>query len=191
MCLGMYTNRNLIGNMLVLLSQRCKPLYHTKLLKLLYLIDEEATKRTGTPITWLSYNVWQFGPVAEDVYHSKWEGLNKFSEFVRFEKVADGKILIKPMVEFDDSSFSELDMQIIDDIIEHYGQLTAKQLVKIVHSKDSLWEKTRQQANIHFSAQNQTSSIPLDFSELLNNDGFKKTIYYSTLENLELQSTLR
>jgi len=75
-------------------------------------------------------------------------------------------------------------------IIEHHGHLTAKQLVKIVHSKDSLWEKTRQQANIHFSAQNQTSSIPLDFSELLNNDGFKKTIYYSTLENLELQSTL-
>ena len=65
MCLGMYTNRNLIGNILILLSTRCKPLYHTKLLKLLYLIDEEATKRTGTPLTWLSYNVWQFGPVGE------------------------------------------------------------------------------------------------------------------------------
>jgi len=191
MCLGMCTNRNLIGNTIVLLSLHCKPLYHTKLLKLLYLIDEESTKRTGTPLTWLSYNVWQFGPVAEDVYHSKWEGLNKFSEFVRFDEVADGKILVKPIAEFDDSSFSELDLQIINDIIEQYGCLTAKQLIDIVHSRDSLWEKTRQQANIHFSAQNQTSSIPLDFSELLSDDGFKKTIYYSTLENLELQYTLK
>ena len=187
----MCTNRNLIGNTIVLLSLHCKPLYHTKLLKLLYLIDEESTKRTGTPLTWLSYNVWQFGPVAEDVYHSKWEGLNKFSEFVRFDEVADGKILVKPIAEFDDSSFSELDLQIINDIIEQYGCLTAKQLIDIVHSRDSLWEKTRQQANIHFSAQNQTSSIPLDFSELLSDDGFKKTIYYSTLENLELQYTLK
>jgi len=162
-----------------------------QVLKILYLIDEESTKRTGTPITWLSYNVWQFGPVAEDVYHSKWKGLNKFSEFVCFDEVAEGNFLVKPVVEFDDSEFSELDLQIINDVIEQYGHLTANQLVNIVHSENSLWKKTKQRANIHFSEQNKTSTVSINFAELIKDDSFKKTIYYCTLENLEFQSTLR
>jgi uncharacterized phage-associated protein len=186
----MRINKNLIGNIIVLLAERCKPLYHTKLLKILYLIDEEATKRTGAPITWLSYNVWQYGPVSEDVYFSKIEGLNKFSDFVRFDHVSGEKYMITPVVKLDDSEFSELDLQIIDDVITKYGHLNAKQLVDIVHAKNSLWEKTKRTTGVHFSAQNKTSPVTLNFAELLGNDGFKKTVYYNTLENIELQSTL-
>jgi len=190
MCIGMKINKELIGNLIVLLSDRCKPLYHTKLLKLLYLIDEEATKRTGAPITWLSYNVWQFGPVAEDVYFSKIEGVNKFSEFIRFDHVSDEKYIIRSVVKFDDAEFSDLDMQIIEDVIGKYGSLNTKQLVEITHNKGSLWEKTKKTYAIQFSGQNKTSPITLNFSELLGDDPFKKTIYYNTLENVELQSTL-
>lgn len=190
MCTGMKINKDLIGNLIILLSERCKPLYHTKLLKLLYLIDEEATKRLGSPITWLSYSVWQFGPVAEDVYFSKIEGVNKFSQFVRFDHVTDEKYIIRPVSEFDDSEFSNSDLQIIEDVIKKYGNLSTKQLIEITHAKDSLWEKAKKNYDIHFSDQNKTSSITLNFSELLGDDGFKKTIYYSTLENIELRSTL-
>lgn len=190
MCIGMKINKELIGNLIILLSGRCKPLYHTKLLKLLYLIDEEATKRIGTPITWLSYNVWQFGPVSEDVYFSKPEGVNKFSEFVRFDHVSDEKYIIRPINEFDDSEFSDLDLQIIEDVIKKYGTLNTKQLIEITHAKDSLWEKTKKMYGIQFSDQNKTSPVTLNFSDLLGNDGLKKTMYYNTLENIELQSTL-
>jgi uncharacterized phage-associated protein len=190
MCIGMRINKNLIGNIIILLADRCKPLYHTKLLKILYLIDEEATKRTGAPITWLSYNVWQYGPVSEDVYFSKINGLNKFSEFIRFEHVTGEKYIIKPVSQFDDTDFSELDLHIIDYVIKEYGHLNSKQLVNILHSKNSLWEKTKRMAGIQFSEQNKTSPITLNFAELLDNDGFKKTVYYNTLENIELQSTL-
>ena len=190
MCIGMKINKDLIGNLIVLLSDRCKPLYHTKLLKLLYLIDEESTKRTGAPITWLSYNVWQFGPVAEDVYFSKIEGVNKFSKFVRFDHILDGKYIVRPIVEFNDDEFSELDLKIIEDVIGKYGSLNTKQLIEITHSKDSLWEKTKKKNAIQFSGQNKTSPITLNFLELLVDDTFKKTIYFNTLENIELKSTL-
>jgi uncharacterized phage-associated protein len=186
----MKINKNLIGNIMVLLAERCKPLYHTKLLKILYLIDEEATKKTGAPITWLSYNVWQYGPVSEDVYFSKIEGLNKFADFVRFDHIKGDQYIIKPITAFDDSDFSELDLQIIDDIIVKYGHLNAKQLVDIVHAKGSLWEKTKSASDIQFSKQNKTSPVTLNFAELLQEDNFKKTVYYNTLENIEVQSTL-
>ena len=64
MCLGIQVNKDKIGNLIVLLAGRLKPLYHTKLIKLLYLIDEEAVKDGGIPITWLDYKAWQYGPVS-------------------------------------------------------------------------------------------------------------------------------
>jgi len=190
MCIGMKINKELIGNLLILLSEQCKPLYHTKLLKLLYLIDEESVKKTGAPITWLSYSVWQFGPVSEDIYFSKIDGFNKFHGFVKFDHISGNKYIVRSVSSFDDSEFSDLDLRIIKDTLIRYGHLNTKQLIEITHSKDSLWEKTKKKYGIQFSGQNKTSSITLDFSNLLTDDGFKKTVYYNTLENIELQSTL-
>jgi uncharacterized phage-associated protein len=190
MCIGMKINKDLIGNIVIFLAERCKPLYHTKLLKLLYLIDEEATKRTGTPITWLSYNVWQFGPVSEDVYFSKLEGCNKLSEFVSFENVRNNSFIIKPIIEFNDAEFSELDLEIINEVVEKYGSMTTKQLVDITHAKGSLWDETKKKSDIQFSENNKTSDITLNFLNLIEDDGFKKSVYYATMENVELASTL-
>jgi len=190
MGIGMIINKELIGNLLILLSEQYKPLYHTKLLKLLYLIDEEAVKETGAPVTWMSYCVWQFGPVSEDIYFSKIDGYNKFHEFVKFDHVSENKYIVRPISSFDDSEFSDLDLRIIKDTLKKYGHLNTKQLIEITHSKDSLWETTKKKYGIQFSGQNKTSAITLDFSDLLAKDDFKKTIYYNTLENIELQSTI-
>jgi uncharacterized phage-associated protein len=190
MCVGMKINKNLIGNTVVFLAERCQPLYHTKLLKLLYLIDEEATNRTGAPITWLTYNVWQFGPVSEDIYFSKTEGHNKLSDFIRFENVDDNLFIIKPIKKFSNAELSDTDMEIINDIVVKYGNMTTKQLVDLTHAEGSLWHKTKKRAGIQFSDANKTSDITLNFADLVENDGFKKTIYYAALENVEFQSTL-
>ena len=186
----MKINKELIGNLILFLSEQCKPLYHTKLLKLLYLIDEESVRKTGAPVTWLSYSVWQFGPVSEDIYFSKIDGYNKFDKFVRFNHISENKHIVRPVSSFNDSEFSDLDMRIIKETLDKYGHLNTKQLIEITHSKGSLWEETKSKYKIQFSEQNKTSSIALDFSSLLEEDGFKKTVYYNTLENMELQSTL-
>src|SRR5688572_1795279 len=58
-----------IGNLLNYLSARISNLNMTKALKLLYLIDETSYMRTGVPVTWLDYKVWEMGPVAEELYN--------------------------------------------------------------------------------------------------------------------------
>jgi len=189
MCVGMKANKNLIGNLIVLLSERCNPLYHTKLLKLLFLIDEASVKKNGYPVTWLSYQVWQHGPVTPDVYNSKFEGQNRFSEFVEFKNAGENKFIIKPIIKFSDDEFSDLDLEIIEDVIAQYGHLNSNKLVDIVHAKGSLWHTIKERENLHFSEKDKTSNVELNFTELLDSD-FKRTLYYSTLENVELQSTL-
>lgn len=98
-----------IGNMLIYLAQKIEtPLYKTKALKLLYIIDEIAIKEAGVPVTWLEYKAWQFGLVAEDIFndveHIANSTLNSFiiveKGISTFAEENDTKI-IKPKKEFD------------------------------------------------------------------------------------------
>jgi uncharacterized phage-associated protein len=184
MCIGIRTNKELIGNLMILLANACKPLYHTKLLKLLYLIDEESVKRTGVPITWLNYKAWMHGPVTEDVYYSKIKGHNKFSDYVSFNDMANGSCIIKPVAQFDDGEFSDLDLQVINDILKLYGGKTARQLVDLTHQPDSLYDIAKKKHGIEFSEDNCTSEIEIDFQQLLDSDSRKAEFNYA-LENMK------
>ncbi|MDR1883497.1 MAG: SocA family protein [Prevotella sp.] len=191
MNLGMQINKDLIGNLIILLADRCRPLYHTKLVKLLFFIDQEATITKGTPITWLDYKAWRLGPVSPELYYSKNKGYNKFSRFVSFESSGNNNAyIVKPVKPFDDSEFSELDLEIIDGVIDRYGKLGTGVLVQLTHEKGTLWDKAVHDSDIRFGRDNQTSDKSLNFLELIDNDDYKKSVYYSTLENLELKSTL-
>jgi len=192
MNLGIQINKELIGNLLILLAERCKPLYHTKMMKLLFLIDQKATLEKGAPLTWLEYKAWKRGPVSQDLFYSKNEGHNKFSNYVHFDKKdKHNSVLVRPIRDFDDSEFSEWDLEIIEKVLSVYGQKTADELIQVTHEKDSLWYKTISKSGVKFSTDNQTSDEVLNFLELIDDDGFKKSIYFSTLENLELKSTLK
>jgi uncharacterized phage-associated protein len=192
MNIGIQTNKELIGNLIILLAERCKPLYHTKMMKLLFLIDQEATLESGTPITWLEYKAWKNGPVSQDLYYSKNDGYNKFFNYVSFDKKEkNNSVLVKPVKSFDDSEFSEWDLDIINKVLSLYGQKTSDELIQLTHKQGSLWNKAVEKAGVKFSAKNQTSDEILDFLSLIENDGYKKTVYFSTLENLELKSTLK
>lgn len=190
--LGIQVNKDLIGNLIILLANKCKPLYHTKLMKLLFFIDEEATKTKGTPITWLDYKAWRFGSVSPELFYSKNEGQNKFNKFVEFEITnAHNTCIVKPVKEFDDSEFSEWDLEIIDSVLQKYGKTSTKNLIKLNHTKNSLWHRTVKRTNTKFTCKNQTSDQSLNFLELIDNDDYKKSVYYSTLENLELKFALQ
>jgi uncharacterized phage-associated protein len=191
MNLGIQTNKHLIGNLIVLLAERCRPLHHTKMMKLLFLIDQEATKEKGCPITWLEYKAWELGPVPQDVYFSKNPGCNKFSNYVSFDKAGNNWIIVKPQKKFDDSEFSEWDLEIIERVLNQHGKKSAKELVLLTHEEGSLWDNAIKRANVKFSTDDKTSDEVLNFFELVENDNYKKSIYFSTLENLELKLTLK
>lgn len=157
----------------------------------MFFIDQEATKIKGTPITWLDYKAWQFGPVSPELFYSKNKGFNKFSNFVNFDSTGTSNAcMVKPIKSFDNSEFSDWDLEIIEDVLKKYGKLNTDELVQLTHEEGSLWDKAVKESKIRFSTDNKTSDISLDFLELIDDDNYKKSIYYSTLENLELKSTL-
>ena len=63
-----------IGNILLYFANEINPLYLTKAIKLLYILDETSVKEIGAPVTWLDYKVWKLGPVPESIY----EDINSF-----------------------------------------------------------------------------------------------------------------
>lgn len=184
---GIKINKALVGNLMVWLATECRPLYHTKLLKLLYLIDEEATRRYGSPITWLTYKAWKFGPVSQDVFYSKNPKENRFEGYVRFVHKKDA-VLVEPVAVFDDSEFSDLDLEVMRDVVNVYGKMSSDDLISITHAENSLWRKTVDENGIRFCKENNTSDIDIDFSELIDHDGMKKTVFYSALEGKWLES---
>lgn len=181
MCLGIQVNKNKIGNLIALLASRLKPLYHTKLIKLLYLIDEEAVKDDGIPITWLDYQAWQYGPVAPETFFIQNE-THLFDNYI--EKIVNSKsTILKSKVEFDDSDFSDYDLEIIERVINKYGHLTAQELVELTHKKGSLWSMTTKENKIDFTTSH-TSDYTLDFTQLIAHDEIKLSNYEEAKETM-------
>lgn len=193
MCLGMAVNKDLIGNLIIYITDYCKnnsaPLFQTKLLKLLYLIDEESVIKNGAPITWLDYAVWQKGPVPSDIYFSKVAHMNKLNEYVSFEDRANRYLIVKK-TEFKNTYFSEIDLSIIDNVLTKYGNKTSGELIDITHKEGSLWSKIVEEKNIRFTPDNHTSNEYIDFSLLIIGDKFKQFSYWAARECLETKLSL-
>lgn len=188
--IGMQINKELIGNLIVLLAERCAPLYHTKLIKMLYLIDEEAVKNSGIPITWLDYKVWQFGPVDPALFYIH----NNFKEYVSTEKeetpMGDSHTIIVPKKKFEDDEFSEYDMEIINKVIETYKDNTASNLVDLTHAPGSLWDVTKKENELDFSIAN-ISDISMDMKRLVKDDELKSMSYSEALDSACFSSSLK
>lgn len=188
MCLGIQVNKDKIGNLIVLLAGRLKPLYHTKLIKLLYLIDEEAVKDGGIPITWLDYKAWQYGPVAPETFFIK-EETGLFNSYIEKSKKGDGTI-IKPKVNFDDSEFSDYDLEIIERVITKFGNMSPKDLVKLTHKEGSLWDIAKKENHINFDNSNTTSDCSLDFTRIISDDELKLSNYYGAKETMMFRAQI-
>ncbi|MFK1819542.1 Panacea domain-containing protein [Bacteroides fragilis] len=140
---GVRVNKELIGNLIALLAHKCAPLCHTKLIKMMYLIDEKAIEDSGIPITWLDYKVWQYGPVAPAVFFFR-DYFGDYVEGVRVEECGSTPVtIIKPLREFDDSEFSDYDLEIIDKVIEECKDKTARELVDLTHKAGGPWDVTK------------------------------------------------
>lgn len=171
MCLGLTTNKEKIGNLMVYLANQIKPIYHTQLIKLFYLIDEEAVKDDGIPITWLDYKAWQYGPVAPETYFIKCGGM-EFSDFVEAVRcpASEDRYFIEPKRSFSKDLFSDYEMAIIDRVIARYGHEKPSELVRLTHKEGSLWDITRKENHILFDKEYRISDYSLDFRKLIAHD---------------------
>lgn len=131
-------DKNKIGNAIIYIAEKVTLLSKTKLLKLLYLMEEYSVRRFHQPFLGLPFELWQAGPVIKDIFIDLSQTPTILADFVT-KQVLNGKTYIKPKKAFCDDEFSDNDIVVMDDIIKKYGQKTAKELVDITHDKKGLW----------------------------------------------------
>lgn len=195
-----------IGNILCYFAEQCEPLYMTKALKLLYIIDEQAVRLSGSSITWLDYKVWKKGPVAEELYQEfKFNQVLTIGEqrlslenFLQIERLPnykdqeqiDIKIIAKKTADF--SQFSNFEIKIIEETVKNYGKLTSAQLIDVLHEKGTRWHQIVEQHNLesHFSLRGNTSDYSIDFIDLIEDDELLASSSRSAYEALSFQENL-
>lgn len=192
-----------IANTLIYLRSKLPDLYLTKALKLLYLLDETSTKEIGVPFTWLEYKAWEKGPVPVKLYEELQEKLpfnegdEVLSEYISVKKNpapigynADYIYSIEALKDFDDDEFSEYEIELMDRILDVYGNMTASEIIKILHSNGSLWHNvvSDNKLELQFELQQRKSNVTIPFTDLIKDDVLKQFAYKSAFESLEINS---
>ncbi len=135
-----------VGNAVIYLSERVSELARTKLLKILFLLEEKSIKDFGNPFFELDFKVWQFGPVVEPIYKEITSGeIDIFKDYFiknRFDE-------FESINGFNDDEFSNVEIKLMDWMIDFARNKMAKDFVKITHGPNSLWTKTAKKYNVY------------------------------------------
>lgn len=182
-----------LGNTLIYLANNVGELSKTKILKLLFLLEESSVKRFGYPFFGLNFQIWKLGPVLKEVYIDLSEdNPSLLKEFVEKDPY-DNKIY-KAKAEFNDDQFSDNDIYLLEKIKEFARHKTAKDLINYTHEENSLWRKSAIKNGILQeleSAEMNNTEYTIDFSLLFENDEFLRAKYLESLESLEFINHLK
>ncbi len=141
MCKFSESTKLKLGNAIVYIARHTSNLSKTKLLKLLYLMEERMALKYHVPFIGIPYEVWQAGPVAKDVFVDLSDGPYLLKDYVK-TIFRDGGIFIEAITNFDDSEFSECEIAMMDEVLAKYGKMTASELVSETHKEGTLWYQT-------------------------------------------------
>jgi uncharacterized phage-associated protein len=182
-----------LGNTLIYLSQKVGDFNKTKILKLLYLLEESSIKKFGHPFFGFDFQLWKYGPVLNDVYIDLSEdGLPLLKDYI---KRADFNVSeFEPVKEFSDDEFSDNDIHLMDTIINFARNKTARDLVEHTHTDNSLWKQSAINYGIleQLESQKTTSTNYLiDFSLLFEDNSFFQDRYEDSKNNLQFINHLK
>ncbi|WP_207632654.1 Panacea domain-containing protein [Foetidibacter luteolus] len=176
----------------------------TKALKLLYLIDETSYVRSGAPVTWLDYKVWEMGPVAEELYNElrydqtlvqNGEAIN-LSNFIeaKREKGFEGQeqVVIYPKGTYQLNEFSAFEKELIENVVDRFGYCSARQLIDILHQEKTLWHKcvTDNHLKENFRIYGKKSNHSIDFTDLIISNPILQMAAQSAFESMQMQEEL-
>lgn len=175
---------NKVGNALIYLSENILLLSKTKALKLLYILDEFSISQSGIPFFNLKYKAWKFGPVSEEIFIDLSDEPFILRDFVKTETNSN-KTIIKAIKAFNDDEFSDNDIELMDKVIEKFGEDSSDNLVRYTHRQNSPWFTTAQENLVLELLLNQTinnTELIIDMSSLIAFDERKTAIYNDYLE---------
>ena len=169
-----------IGNTIIYLSEKINSVSKTKLLKLLYILDELSIKRSGIPFLNLTYKVWKFGPVDENIFVELSSEPTLLKAYIKKGTDGDGNVYILPNSEFNNDEFSKNDLDLLDFVVKEFGGKTAKDLVSYTHRKESPWYNAAKKyavLDLLLNEEISNTEYVIDLTELVQHDSRKKEIY--------------
>lgn len=161
MCRLTNSDKNKLGNTVVYIASHTNNLSKTKLLKLLYFMEEYSVRRFHTPFLGLPFEVWQAGPVVKDVFIDLSETPVILDGFVTKEVKGDATY-IQAAKEFCDDEFSDNDLLVMQEVLKKYGDKSAKELVGLTHQKGTLWYNVASKRHL----------LPLFEGKMMNNSDY-------------------
>jgi uncharacterized phage-associated protein len=176
-----------IGNSIIYLGNNVGELTKTKLLKLLFLLEEKSIKDYGTPFFGIDFKIWQYGPVSQPIFDGLTDIDNKYlKDFIAKNKFDE----YEGIVDFIDDEFSNNDILVLEWAVNFARHKTAEDLVKHTHSKDSLWRKGAIKNAVYekFMRKEETvTDFNIDFTLLFETGQESHLLekYNSAIENME------
>jgi uncharacterized phage-associated protein len=175
-----------IGNAIVFLCEQLGSIPKTKLLKLIYLIEENSIKQYGMPFFNVNFKVWHLGPVEPDLYAEFTSTPFLLSDFIKLKETSNG-IYIDTKVSFSDDEFSNNEIEQLKYIVENYGSKTGSQLIDLTHKKGSPWYTTAERTgllDIFEHKLKNSSNETVDLLSLIDGDQYKLQTYNQHCEFL-------
>lgn len=182
-------HRTRIGELVNHIANRFSPfLYSTKLIKLLFLIDEISVKQYGVPITWLEYHVYDKGPLPRKLWLNVVNDMNNLEDFIIIHYNALGYQVL-PYGKHKLTEFSDFEIQIINDVLDKYGSLPVDKLIDITHQEGGLWSKIVKEKKIKFK-ESDASPYIIDFRDLIKEDKIKIMRYENAEEEINMLESI-
>jgi uncharacterized phage-associated protein len=183
-----------IGNTIIYLSQHMQDLTKTKILKVLFLLEEASIKTTGHPFIGINFQLWKLGPVAKDIFIdlSSDENPQLLNEYIVKDAV-ENKVF-KAKAPFNNDEFSVNDIKLMDIIIEFVKDKPAAYLVKHTHGPNSLWRKSALRYGVLEMLENElvnSTEYEVDFSLLFPQSSYLSERFEDAKENLEFIKNLK
>lgn len=188
---------NKMGNTIIYLAKYIPDLNKTKILKLLFIIEEAAIKKTGKPFFGIDFQLWKYGPVAKDIYIDLTTSIFDDSPlllngFIQRDPASPENFI--PKVEFNDDEFSDSDMLLLERVAEFAKDKTAKYLVQHTHGNNSLWRKSAIKYGVLELLENElrnSTEYNIDFSLLFDERSPLSERYEESKENLDFIRQLK
>ncbi len=121
-----------------------------KLIKLLYLLDFEHYRQTGTSVTDLDYLAMKMGPVPMTLFE-EWDALEPdFAEaidIVPVQVIDYWRMEVRPKRAFDDSHFSRRELRLMAELASRFRDDYSQPMINVTHAErgpwDAIWDNGR------------------------------------------------
>jgi uncharacterized phage-associated protein len=184
-----------LGNTLIFLCEKMNPvnpLSKTHILKLIFIIEEISIKKFGIPFLDLRFLAWKLGPVSTILFSELTDEIVLLSDYI--SKSDTQKPNYTPLREFCNDEFSDVEIDLLNEVTDRFLYCTAKELINYTHKRNSAWYNTAKENNILEDLESgriPITNIEIDLSKTIEDDEYKLSLYKSYKEFLQQSRLLK